>query len=310
MTEDSGKLASEGTRPALADVSNLSRKRGISSILGDLLRKSEDGSGKIVAHEGSREKFSKRLCVVVDDLVKENATPIDTNEEGSCSDFNNSCGDSDDKESEESRDATVEISSGDGEPVKEIYFEPGDKDGARECNVAANAIQSDVSTGKGLALSVLSSDLESHNLRSFEMSRCSNVNKEEEHVNQNMGDDLLKSCSCSFCLKAAYIWSDLHYQDIKGRLSALKKSQKIASSLIQRNVKERPTDFHDSVNSVISAKLESNLMGQWRSLFLSMGDILAHESNHLQNSFLTMKELREDCKIDLERAMKTTQPNT
>uniref|UniRef100_A0A1J3EY06 Uncharacterized protein n=1 Tax=Noccaea caerulescens TaxID=107243 RepID=A0A1J3EY06_NOCCA len=289
MTEDSGKLASEGTRPALADVSNLSRKRGISSILGDLLRKSEDGSGKIVAHEGSREKFSKRLCVVVDDLVKENATPIDTNEEGSCSDVNNSCGDSDDKESEESRDATVEISSGDGEPVKEIYFEPGDKDGARECNV---------------------NDLESHNLRSFEMSRCSNVNKEEEHVNQNMGDDLLKSCSCSFCLKAAYIWSDLHYQDIKGRLSALKKSQKIASSLIQRNVKERPTDFHDSVNSVISAKLESNLMGQWRSLFLSMGDILAHESNHLQNSFLTMKELREDCKIDLERAMKTTQPNT
>uniref|UniRef100_A0A1J3IMK9 Uncharacterized protein n=1 Tax=Noccaea caerulescens TaxID=107243 RepID=A0A1J3IMK9_NOCCA len=289
MTEDTGKLASEGTRPALADVSNLSRKRGISSILGDLLRKSEDGSGKIVAHEGSREKFSKRLCVVVDDLVKENATPIDTNEQGSSSDFNNSCGDSDDKESEESRDATVEISSGDGEPVKEIYFEPGDKDGARECNV---------------------NDLESHNLRSFEMSRCSNVNKEEEHVNQNMGDDLLKSCSCSFCLKAAYIWSDLHYQDIKGRLSALKKSQKIASSLIQRNVKERPTDFHDSVNSVISAKLESNLMGQWRSLFLSMGDILAHESIHLQNSFLRMKELREDCKIDLERAMKTTQPNT
>lgn len=205
MTEDSGKLASQGTRPALADVSNLSRKRGISSILGDLLRKSEDGSGKIVAHEGSREKFSKRLCVVVDDLVKENATPIDTNEGGSSSDFNNSSGGSDDKESEESRDAAVEISS---EPVKEIYFEPGDKDGARECNVAANASQSDdVSAGKGLAFSVLSSDLESHNLRSFGMSRCSNVNKEEEHVNQTMGDDLLKSCSCSFCLKGFSFFS-------------------------------------------------------------------------------------------------------
>ncbi|CAA7027157.1 unnamed protein product [Microthlaspi erraticum] len=297
MTEGSGKLVSGETRPALADVSNISRKRGISSILGDWLRKSEDGSGKFVAHEGSREKFSKRLCLVVDDLVKENATPIDTkNEEGSSSEFKHSSGDSDDKESEESRDAVMEVSSGDGEPLKEIYFEPGDKDGARELKVAPNAIQSDVSTGKG------------QNLRSFEMSRCSNVNKEEEeHVNQDVGDDLLKSCSCSFCLKAAYIWSDLHYQDIKGRLSALKKSQKMAGSLIQRNVKERPTDFHDSVSS---AKLQSSLMGQWRSLFLSMGDILAHESNHLQSSFLTMKELREDCKVDLERAMKTTQPNT
>ncbi|KFK38535.1 hypothetical protein AALP_AA3G126600 [Arabis alpina] len=52
------------------------------------------------------------------------------------------------------------------------------------------------------------------------MSRCSNVNK-MEHLNQNLGNDLLRSCSSSFCLKAAYIWSDLHYQSIKGHLSAI-----------------------------------------------------------------------------------------
>ncbi|VVB13913.1 unnamed protein product [Arabis nemorensis] len=319
----------EETRQALGDLTNLSNKRGISSVLGDLLRKSEDGSGKskTIAYEDSRVKFSKRLCLVVDDLVKGNASsPVDTTtNKGFSSDDknNNTSGDSYDKESEESHGGTtmVEISSGDGEASKEIYFEPGDRYGARDFNAAAKGNQTAVA-GEGLALSVLSSNAERQNsfvireelpncqnLRSFEMSRCSNVNK-QEHVNQNVGDDLLKSCSCSFCLKAAYIWSDLHYQDIKGRLSALKKSQKEASNLIRRNEKERPTDLHASLNSATSAKLESDLMGQWRSLFLSMGDILAYESNHLQNSFLTMKEFRDDCKIDLERATKTPQHNT
>ncbi|XP_009131142.1 uncharacterized protein LOC103855851 [Brassica rapa] len=283
MTEDSGELAAPGEiRPALANLTNLPKKRSISS---DSL-------------DSPRVEFSKRLCVVVDDLVKQNGS----------SSSGSKCSSDDDKGS--GGDATmVEVSSGDAKPLKGIYFEPGDRDGAREFK-----------TDEGLALSLLSSsDAEikkelgsCQNLRSFEMSRCSNVGK-EERVNVNMGDDddLIKSCSCSFCLKAAYIWSDLHYQDIKGRLSALKKSQKVASGLIQRNDKEKqPTGFHSLVNSVGAAKLESDLMAQWRSLFLGMGDILAHESNHLQNSFMTMKDLREDCKIDLERATKTPQHNT
>ncbi|KAH0931329.1 hypothetical protein HID58_008446 [Brassica napus] len=307
MTEDSGELAAPGEiRPALANLTNLPKKRSISS---DSL-------------DSPRVEFSKRLCVVVDDLVKQNGS----------SSSGSKCSSDDDKGS--GGDAMVEVSSGDAKPLKGIYFEPGDRDGAREFK-----------TDEGLALSLLSSsDAEikkelgsCQNLRSFEMSRCSNVGK-EERVNVNMGDDddLIKSCSCSFCLKgklileaffyyivscldsskldlfsAAYIWSDLHYQDIKGRLSALKKSQKVASGLIQRNDKEKqPTGFHSLVNSVGAAKLESDLMAQWRSLFLGMGDILAHESNHLQNSFMTMKDLREDCKIDLERATKTPQHNT
>nr|ACQ44231.1 hypothetical protein [Arabis alpina] len=356
---------SEETRHALGDLTNLGNKRGISSVLGDLLQKSvvdESGKSKSIAYEDSRVEFSKRLCLVVNDLVKGNASPVDRNK-GFCSSDDNKNSDSDDKESEESRgDVTTMV-----EASKEIYFEPGDRYGARELtvpanvnqtgvtttgkgldlsvlssnveresslvvreelpncqnsygarelNVAANAKEADVSAGKGLVLSVLSCDVEREkslvvreglsnckNLRSFEMSRCSNVNK------QDLGNDLLKSCSCSFCLKAAYIWSDLQYQDIKGRLSALKKSQKEASNLIRRNDKERPTDLHASINSATSAKLESDLMGQWRSLFLSMGDILAQESNQLQNSFLKMRELREDCKIDLERETKTPQRN-
>ncbi|AED91495.1 DNA-directed RNA polymerase subunit beta [Arabidopsis thaliana] len=316
MTEDSSKSVSEQTRPVLSDLTNLPKKRGISSILGDLL----DESGKTVAHEVSKEKFSKRLCLVVDDLVKENATPLDTIQ-GSCSFDKNTSGDAVDKE--EYHDAVMEFSSGDCKALKEsksiqIYFEPGDRDGARELNAAANADQTDVTGGEGLALSLLTSDTESRNLlktgkelsdcqnlRSFEMSRCSNV-KNKEHVNLNTGDDLLRSCCCSFCLTASYIWSDLNYQDSKGRLSAMKKSQKAASNLIQGNVKERSTDFHATGNSV-SAKQESKLMAQWRSLFLSMGDILSEESSHLQNSFVRMKKLRDDCKMDLERAMKKPQ---
>ncbi|KAJ0260730.1 DNA-directed RNA polymerase subunit beta [Hirschfeldia incana] len=283
MTEDSGESAPPPgeIRTALRNLTNLQKKRGASSISSD--EKSGDGNS-------SRVDFSKRLCVVVDDLVKQN---------GSSSSSDSKC--SSDEKGSGGDATTVEVSK----PLKEIYFEPGDRDGARELN-----------TDEGLALTVLSrssdAEVKKELGRSFEMSRCSNVNKEEEHVNVvNMGDDdLIKSCSCSFCLKAAYIWSDLHYQDIKGRLSALKKSQKVASSLIQRNDQEKSKDLHALVNSVGAGKLEADLMGQWRSLFLSMGDILAHESNHLQNSFTTMKDLREDCKIDLERATKTPQHNT
>ncbi|XP_010453032.1 PREDICTED: uncharacterized protein LOC104735017 [Camelina sativa] len=327
MTKESGKLVvpSEQTRPALCDLTNLPAKRGISSILGDLIHE----SGKAIAHEGSREKFSKRLCLVVDDLVKENASSIDTTNEGSSSnDKKTSCcgvGDSDERaESEEYHDAVMECSSGrDGKTLegsKQIYFEPGDRDGAQELNTSAEACETVVTGEEGLASSVVTGNAErprrnphpredlpnSLNLtRSFEMGRCSNVKRKEEHVDQNMGDDLLQSCSCSFCLKAAYIWSDIQYQDTKGRLSALKKSQKKASNLIQRNGKEWPTDFHATVNSVTSGKQESKLMGQWRSLFLSMGDILNHENSQLQKSFKTMRKFREDCKMDLERAMKT-----
>ncbi|CAN6818997.1 unnamed protein product [Brassica oleracea] len=46
-----------------------------------------------------------------------------------------------------------------------------------------------------------------------------------------------------------------------------------------------------------------------RSLFLNMEGILAPESSHLQDSFVAIKELRENCKIDLERATKTPQRN-
>ncbi|VVB18088.1 unnamed protein product [Arabis nemorensis] len=310
MTEDSCSLVSKKTRLALCDMTNVPSKRGISSILSDLLLKSGDDTGKTVAREGSGVKFSKRLCLVVDDLVKESTRTSDTNE-GSSSDDKNSSGDGD------SENFDVKESQGETNAVENgVQHSKGEEDGKdsvvelsqRECekdsSMTVFASQTDATTGEELAMTV-----NSQPSNSFSISRCSTVGG-MGIVNHDMeADDELRSCSCSFCLKAAYIWSDLHYQDIKSRLSVLKKSQKEANSLIQRNGKEKPTDIHGSENSNNSTNSESDLMGQLTSLFLNMEGILARESSHLQNSFVSVKELRENCKIDLEKAAKTPQHN-
>ncbi|KAF5737978.1 hypothetical protein HS088_TW13G00871 [Tripterygium wilfordii] len=137
--------------------------------------------------------------------------------------------------------------------------------------------------------------------KSFELERCTGL-KSNTCVNLEAGDDLLKACSCSFCLKAAYIWSDLHYQDIKGRKSVLKKSQKEASLLVSKMGRGKQSEIHHGQeSSKISTNLESDLTSQWRSLFLHMEDIFAHESDQLHANFVMLKEMRENCKMDLER---------
>ncbi|XP_010523358.1 PREDICTED: uncharacterized protein LOC104801720 [Tarenaya hassleriana] len=256
MTGDSCEVGSKEARPALCDMTNLPSKRGISSMLGDYLLKSGDESGKNVVREDQGVKFSKRLCLVVEDLVKENSRGSDSKAGSSSFEDKSSSGGSplnggsvnielvagkdpgDSKDASnaldvagvqsfkgDSDDAAVEITGGDGHELKESCISSSSvqvslenvekKDHGQASNVASNAKK--CSEGEGLP--------NSQNCRSFEMSRCSTVDR-MEHVNHNMGTDMLKSCTCSFCLKAAYIWSDLHYQDIKGRLSVLKKSQK------------------------------------------------------------------------------------
>lgn len=318
---------SKETRLPLCDMTNVPSKRGISSILGDFLLKSGDDAGKTVAREGSGVKFSKRLCLVVDDLVKESTRTSDTND-GSSSDDKISFGDSPAVVDADSENLDVKESQGETNAV-DTAVELGQRECEKDSNVADFSSQTDAVTGEDLTMTVFSSSNcgsddrlamvgaegtgllpSTETIKPFNMSRCSAVGN-MGMVNQEMeADDELKSCSCSFCLKAAYIWSDLHYQDIKGRLSVLKKSQKEASSLIRRNGKGRPTtDVYGSENSNHSTNVEFDVMGQWTSLFLNMEGILARESSHLQDSFITMKELRENCKIDLERATKTPQQN-
>ncbi|KAL0718461.1 hypothetical protein Bca4012_067783 [Brassica carinata] len=286
MTGDSCSLVSKETRLPLCDMTNVPSKRGLSSILSDILLKSGDDSGKTVTREGSGVKFSKRLCLVVDDLVKESTRSSDTTD-GSL------VVDADSENLKESQGETNAV----GDAVVELS--------QRECNKDSNTAdfvsQTDAVTGEDLKETLYSvSNRESDDMLAMVAAEGTGLLPVDsmEIVNHDMvADDELRSCSCSFCLKAAYIWSDLNYQDIKGRLSVLKKSQKETSTLIQRNGKGEPTD------------VEFDVMGQWTSLFLNMDGILARESSRLQDSFVAMKELRENCKIDLERATKTPQHN-
>ncbi|XP_054822242.1 uncharacterized protein LOC129320705 isoform X2 [Prosopis cineraria] len=113
-------------------------------------------------------------------------------------------------------------------------------------------------------------------------------------------EDPLKACSCFFCSTAAYMWSDLHYQDIKGRLSALKKSQKEAAKLVQKISGAKDNAVYSQRTSADSSKLELDLMDQWRSLFGHMENTLADESRQLESSFEKLKDLRESFKNDQE----------
>ncbi|CAF1716865.1 unnamed protein product [Brassica oleracea var. botrytis] len=302
MTGDSCSLVSKETRLPLCDMTIVPSKRGLSSLLSDFLLKSGDDSGKTFAREGSGVKFSKRLCLVVDDLVKESTRSTDTNDDSSSDGDKISFGsslvvdaDSENlKESQGETNAVDDIGVGDDAVVELSQRECDNKDS----NVADFASQTDAVTGENLKETLYSrSNRESGDMLATEGTVLLPVDS-MEIVNHDMeADDELRSCSCSFCLKAAYIWSDLNYQDIKGRLSVLKKSQKETSSLIQRNSKEEPTG------------VEFDVMGQWTSLFLNMNDILAREGSRLQDDFVAMKELRENCKIDLERATKPPQHN-
>ncbi|KDP46863.1 hypothetical protein JCGZ_24072 [Jatropha curcas] len=161
------------------------------------------------------------------------------------------------------------------------------------------------SVDKDLGVSELASrkygSLEQSSLpKSQGLVRCTEL-QGDGHANLSAVADLLNACPCSFCLKAAYILSDLHYQDIKGQIAALKKSQKEASILVNKYGRGNHTDIHSEGNSNKSSKLESNLSAQWRSLFQHMEEIIVNESNQLQAKLIALKDLRENRKMDLER---------
>ncbi|KAG2271615.1 hypothetical protein Bca52824_066170 [Brassica carinata] len=78
MSGDSVESVPGEIRPALRNLTNLQKKRGASSISSDSLEKSGDDGC-------SRVEFSKRLCVVVDDLVKQNGSSSSSSSDSKCS---------------------------------------------------------------------------------------------------------------------------------------------------------------------------------------------------------------------------------
>ncbi|KAI3462053.1 hypothetical protein Pfo_018716 [Paulownia fortunei] len=141
---------------------------------------------------------------------------------------------------------------------------------------------------------------ESQESRVFGVEKFMELKKGGECAYMGEGTDSIKACSCSFCTKAAYIWLDLNYQDIKARVSAIKKSQKEASILAERSNRSKVIEKHGAESFSRVSKLESDLMYQWRSLFQHMADIWEEEGNQLEARLLPLTDLREKCKTDLE----------
>ncbi|KAL3829910.1 hypothetical protein ACJIZ3_018712 [Penstemon smallii] len=148
---------------------------------------------------------------------------------------------------------------------------------------------------------------ESQESRVFGLERTTKPKKEVECANMSGGIDSIRSCSCCFCTKAAYIWLDLNYQDIKARLSAMKKSQKEATILAERSCRNMTTDKHGSERLTRVSNTESNLRHQWRSLFQNMANVWGEEGNQLEASLLPLSDLKEKCKTNLE-LMNATPP--
>ncbi|MBA0717606.1 hypothetical protein Golax_005407 [Gossypium laxum] len=301
-------------RPVLGDISNRSVKRGFSSISEKLGFDSQ---------EEADSQFAKQVRIGVETFIKEKSQKPEF--EPNPNFLPTCCGDIDIL-----KEDLVSVNDKFGE-AKE-GFELSDSDDTLEegqgvaevgCTLNENCRNEGEDLGFGRLASSEGGCIEwsrlpkssSQSSRSFELERC--LGLKNGGVNLN-ADSILKACSCSFCLKAAYIWSDLHYQDIKGRiagknmflsvimlltLSVLKKSQKEARILVQKSGRGKQTDMNSQGNANKSSKLESDLTSQWRSLFLNMEDIFVHEGNQLwqQASYTELKNLREDCKMDLER---------
>ncbi|KAK7318584.1 hypothetical protein RJT34_03287 [Clitoria ternatea] len=122
----------------------------------------------------------------------------------------------------------------------------------------------------------------SGNSKFLGLERCSTLEGDGDANLVTDAAEFLKSCTCSFCSKA------------------VKKSQKEASVILQKFSGLKDTVMHDQHRNAESSNLESSLMHQWKSLFVQMENIYAQESSQLEARFQALKDLREDCKNDLE----------
>ncbi|OMO56028.1 hypothetical protein CCACVL1_26799 [Corchorus capsularis] len=282
MSGDNFTAGKPQARPALSDVTNRPIKRGFS----------------LISKEESDSQFAKQVCLGVENLIKEkskkpqlesnpNPSPACTGEIG------------------KSKEELVLVNDKVNEVKEGIDLSSDSEETIGQCDEGVTEVKD---LGIGKLASSKGGSIEWSKLpktfsqasKPFELERCGSL-KNDGCVNLNAGGDLPMACSCSFCLKAAYIWSDLHYQDIKGRISVLRKSQKEASILVQKSGEGKQTDNQSQGNANNSAQLESDLTNQWKSLFLNMEDIFLQESSQLQASFTALKDLRENCKMGLER---------
>ncbi|CAN1224755.1 hypothetical protein LINGRAPRIM_LOCUS913 [Linum grandiflorum] len=342
-------MSGENTRPALGDLSNLPLKRGFSSVYSDsglksvegaedsgfakqvclgvenLVRercqsgfKSGDGTGKgiLVKKDGKVQSSDPAACKIdiqgvgnvvslVSDgpkdetQVKEASNPLDGGtiviDKIIRDASGDSCGSSrTDSDDELKTTYNVSLSQ---QSIGEVFgSSQGLTDESKDPVVDGfNAETTGLAEGRS---------------KTFQLDRCTRLEDGDGCANRNLSADFLKTCSCSLCLTAAFMWSDLHYQDVKGRLSALKKSQKEASILVNKFSRGRQAEIHhDQGTSSKPLQLETDLTCQWRSLFQHMENIFAQESTQIEKNLFALKDLRESCKTDLEKTTRAPPEN-
>ncbi|XP_039156226.1 uncharacterized protein LOC104415807 [Eucalyptus grandis] len=303
-------------RPALGDVTNRPAKRGFSLVFDDHLpgAKSRDGRKCSTGREVDRVEKGAAIPLLVKDKEARGSSPAHDKFSGAGDNLFSAAVHNLPSRSQELLNASHSNPKVSGiEMNAQSVVEVGDasRDSCTSI-VSTMSIQAGGQSSDGLKrgpqngklASNASGSIEwsrlpnSQGLKNFELIRCQ-TSEGNGRDNLCAEEDPLKSCCCSFCLKAAHMWSDLHYQDIKGRITAVSKSRKEASSLAQKigTVKDV---IHVPGNSDNSPNLEYALTNQWRSLFLHMEDILVHEGRELQSSYCELKDMREKCKMDLE----------
>ncbi|KAK4785097.1 hypothetical protein SAY86_001786 [Trapa natans] len=292
-------------RNVLGDLTNRPLKRGLSFVLDDALSNSRDPKGKSkVLRTGDSMECEKLIS-------EDKVVGV-----GKLSSFLKERGDLNDQISSSSVPPSL---SGDiysvgglGTGFPDEGRQSSDKDESATPMVIEDLVlggdisHADKNFGVGKLASNKSGSIEwsrlplNSQVGTFELEKCKFLKGSEARTCQ--GKDLIGDCSCSFCLKAAYIWSDLHYQDIKGRVNALRKSQKEASILLHEISKGKDigANIFSNTSKPSELDLESSLVNQWRSLFLHMENVLAQENNQLQANYTALSDLRENCKMDLE----------
>ncbi|CAL0325134.1 unnamed protein product [Lupinus luteus] len=264
------------TRLALTDVSNLPSKRPFSSI---------SGTG-----EDSDSQLQKQLCLREQNLVNKSrqlkfgVVGTHHKDKGKSPCVNNVWDES---------NLLIENPVGFGDKI-DCDFSVGNQ--GSESNEKEFCVVGKLPVAVELPMPTSSA---SHDRKFVGLERCTGL-KGVAGANSALGsEDILKNCTCSFCSKAAYIWSDLYYQDVNSRLTALRKSQKEANLLVHKFSGGNETVTSGQQNTFESSKLELSLMDQWKSLFVHMENTFAQESSQLESSCDTLKKLRDSCKVDL-----------
>ncbi|KAH9294760.1 hypothetical protein KI387_038348 [Taxus chinensis] len=138
------------------------------------------------------------------------------------------------------------------------------------------------------------------------------------HPGESSGTD--STCSASLSRKAATMashWLEVYYQDVKGRLAALKRSRKRVRTLIKEvfsyahlDPKSSSHDHMELFGKVSNNDKHANMLldverdhvEKWRTLFTHMDQRLNVEGTQLETSLQQIKGMQAHCKWGLQEA--------